>query len=102
MASRRPARREPEPIGEPPATREDVRVRWISDGWYWGPACPESEAHGALIDIQASSKWYCRHQQHSNSGIYTESDLIDIEWAKITSAAKSQEILPDPSEETGP
>lgn len=97
---RRKAFRVPEEHrGEPPASRDDVRLRWVSDGWLWGPICPQDHLHGGLIDLQGSSKWYCRHQGHMGRGVYTEDELIDIEWGRITSVAQSQEISPLQSEE---
>jgi len=93
--SRKRALREPNLYGgKLPATRDEVRLRWVSDGWYWGPVCPQDDRHGALIDLQGSEKWYCRHSAHLGRGIYEESTLIDLEWKRITSAAKSQGILP--------
>jgi hypothetical protein len=98
MASRRRASRPQQElrVGQP-TSREEVRVRWISDGWYWGPACPQDERHGALLDLQGSPNWYCRHATHLGRGVYSEEQLIEIEWQRVISAAQSQEILPPQS-----
>lgn len=80
----------PEHLREAPASREDCRVRWVRDGWYWGPVCPVDEGHGALLDLKGSEKWYCRHQQHQGRGVYSEEDLLDIEWAKVSSSESAQ------------
>ena len=91
-------RSKPEPLPDHlrtlPASREEVRVDWVRDGWYWGPACPQDKEHGALLDLKGSDKWYCRHQAHIGTGIYTETLLGDLEWQRITSSEQSQEISP--------
>jgi hypothetical protein len=55
-----------------------------------------------MIDLQGTSKWYCRHQAHMGRGVYTEDQLLDLEWDRLTSFAPSQEILPFQSEEHQP
>lgn len=91
IMTRRSASEElPEHLRTAPASREDCRVRWVRDGWYWGPVCPVSEEHGALLDLKGTDKWYCRHQQHPGRGIYSEDDLLDIEWAKVSSSESNQ------------
>lgn len=66
--------------------REDIHLRWSRLGMFWGPVCPQNEAHGGLLDIQGSNKWYCRHSAHIGKATYTESELIDVEYARLTSA----------------
>jgi len=102
MARRKAYSKPQEFLGAPPASREEVNLRWVSDGWLWGPMCPQDHLHGGLIDLQGSSKWYCRHQAHIGRGVYTEEQLIDLEFERITSAARSQGILPPQSEEHQP
>lgn len=84
----------PDHLRSAPTSRDEVRVPWVRDGWYWGPACPQDASHGALIDLKGSDKWYCRHQRHNGRGVYQEANLLDLEWERLTSAEQQKE--PDP------
>jgi len=85
----------PDHLKMQPASRDDIRVPWIRDGWYWGPACPQEISHGALIDLKGTNKWYCRHSAHIGRGVYTEDVLVDLEWGRVSSAALSPEKSQD-------
>jgi hypothetical protein len=65
--------------------KEDIHLRWSRHGIFWGPFCPQDESHGGLIDIPGSSSWYCRHSAHRGHPIYFENQLIDLEYARLTS-----------------
>jgi hypothetical protein len=65
--------------------KEDIHLRWSRDGMFWGPICPQDDAHGGLLDIQGSTSWYCRHSAHRGHPIYSESQLLDFEYERITS-----------------
>ena len=68
--------------------KEDVHLRWSRDGLFWGPVCPQDDSHGGLIDIQGSQSWYCRHSAHRGHNIYSESQLIDFEYSRLTNDAE--------------
>lgn len=98
--SRRNAPEElPEHLRSIPASREDVRIPWTRDGWFWGPVCPQNKEHGALIDLKGTDRWYCRHQGHIGSGVYSEDGLIDLEWNRLTAGESSLQKSQPQSEE---
>jgi hypothetical protein len=66
--------------------KEDVHLRWSRTGLFWGPICPQDEEHGGLLDIQGSTSWYCRHSGHRGHPIYSEGQLIDFEYQRLTIA----------------
>jgi hypothetical protein len=85
----KPHYRTPEPLPESQRsefTKADVRLRWAKSWVNWGPVCPLDESHGALIDVQGTSRWFCRHQDHDGSGVrpaWTEDDLLTFEWDRL-------------------